>query len=231
MDDNENSQSQKPPKKNRIIKPSFYVDDERRVICDSHSQIERIRTLSSLSDLPAFQETQQIEKILTCKACNHYHNDVCFFPKEDIDRIEKDRLAYTFNCKLCGGSIDRPLTVMYSIYHKEKHNVQIPTVCCTCFDTLDNDTFLKKARQRILLFSFSFVTSIILFFWYFYTIIANTVWGSLVLVVSLAFFAYMAVRDVRSIIFLLRGRKYYKMTYEKVKEKEMGKYVDDFPFD
>ena len=154
------------------------------------------------------------------------------FPKDEIDRIEKDRLSYTFSCKLCGGSIDRPLTIMYSLYNKEKYNVQIPTVCCTCFSTLDNDTFLRDARRRIIILAISFIVSISLFFSYAFTLFSSYIWGGiLLLVVALAFWAYMAVRDVRSIIFLLRGRKYYKKTYGLVKKREKGKYVDDFPFD
>ncbi|MHA1451601.1 MAG: hypothetical protein ACTSRD_01930 [Promethearchaeota archaeon] len=231
MDENENFQSQQPTKKYRIIKPSFYIDDERRVVCESHSQIERILTLSSLSNLPAFQETQQVEKLLTCKTCKHYQNDVCFFPKEEIDRIEKDRLAKIFHCKLCGGSIDRPLTIMYSLYNKEKYNVQIPTVCCTCFSTLDKDTYMSDTRRRIIIYSISFIVSIALFFSYAFTLLSSTAWGIFLFVVVLAFWAYMGVRDIKNIIFLLKGQKYYKKTYGQAKQREKGKYVDDFPFD
>ncbi|TFG21300.1 MAG: hypothetical protein EU530_00705 [Promethearchaeota archaeon] len=231
MDENKNSQSQNPQKKHQIIKPSFYVDDERRVICESHSQIERIRTLSSLADLPAFQESREIEKILTCKACNHYHNDVCYFPKEEIDRIEKDRLAYTFNCKLCGGSIDRPLTVMYSIYNKEKFNVQIPLICCTCFSNLDDDSFIANSRKRILMLSLSFAFSIFMVIYYGRIAILSNIWGILLFGITLAFWIYLAIRDVRKIIFLFRGRKYYKKTYGIAKKRDKGKYVDEFPFD
>ena len=231
MDEYEHSRSEKPIKKHRIIQPSFYIDSERRVICESHSQIERIRSLAALSDLPAFQEANQVEKLLTCKSCNHYHNDVCFFPKEEIDQIEKDRQAYTFHCTLCGGSIDRPLTIMYSLYNKEKFNVQIPTVCCTCFSTLDNDTYLENSRRRILFFVLSFVISIFLFFSYAFTIFASNAIGIVLLSIVLIFWVYMAIRDVRNIIFLLKGRKYYKKTYGQARKKEEGKYVDDFPFD
>lgn len=230
MDEYENTQSQNF-KKYRIIKPTFYVDDERRVICESHSQIERIRVLSSLSHLPEFGESQQVEGILTCLACKHYQNDECFFPKEEIDKIEKDRLSYTFHCKLCGGSIDRPLTIMYSLYNKYKFKVDIPLVCCTCFSTLDDNSFLTKTRSRLILFSLSILASIFIFIRYFMALFIGGVLGIVLLSITLAFWGYMAVRDVRNIIFLIRGRKYYKKTYGKVKERKDGKYIDDYPFD
>jgi hypothetical protein len=230
MDEKNYSETQNL-KKYRIIKPSFYVDDERRVICESHSQIERIRVLSSLAHLPAFGESQQVEKILTCKTCKHYQNDECYFPKEEIDRIEKDRLSYTFHCKLCGGSIDRPLTIMYSLYNKEKFQVDIPLVCCTCFSTLDDDSFMTSTRRRIIFFTLSFLASIFLFLSYSMVLFSNPVWGIILMIVALVFWGYMAVRDVRSIIFLIRGRKYYKKTYGKAKERKDGKYIDDYPFD
>jgi len=62
-------------------------------------------------------------------------------------------------------------------------------------------------------------------------VISGSVWGIVLLCAVLVFWAYMAIRDVRSIIFLIRGRKYYKMTYGKAKERKEGQYVDDFPFD
>ncbi|MBN2157203.1 MAG: hypothetical protein JW776_14255 [Candidatus Lokiarchaeota archaeon] len=226
----ESSTEPQKRKKFQIIKPSFYVDDARRVICESHSQIEKIRALSSLSDIPAFQETQQLEKILTCKTCLHYKNDTCYFPKEDIDNIERDRLSYRFSCKLCGGSIDRPLTIMYSLYNKKKYHVEIPTVCCNCFSSLEDDSFLSNTRRRIIFFTLSFLISIYLFFSYAMVFIASSIWGIILLAIALIFWGYMAVRDIRSILFLVRGRKYYKQTYGQAKRKE-GQYVDEFPFD
>ncbi len=231
---NENDNLQTNPKKHRIIKPSFYVDEKRRVICESHSQIERIRVLTSLSDLPAFQETQQLEKILTCKTCKHYTDDVCYFPKSEIDKIEQDRLSYTFHCKLCGESIDRPLTIMYSIYNKEKFNVQIPTVCCTCFDSLENNSFLPKARTRIFTLLLSIILSVFISYLFtkdLMTIFTGNIWGIILVGLTVAFFLYLVVRDVRRIIFLFRGRRYYRDTYGRAKQREKGKYVDDYPFD
>ena len=230
MTESEKSQSHHPNRK-QIIMPSFYVDNEGRVICESHSQIERIRAYSSLTNFNDFNEAHQVEKLLTCKMCTHYTKDECYFPKEEIDKIERDRLSFTFHCKLCGGAIDRPLTIMYSLYNKSKLNVDIPLVCCSCFSTLDDDTFLSNSRRRIALFSVTLLISIVLFVAYSMVIMSSSIWGIFLLVVSLVFWVYMAIRDIRNIIFLIRGRKYYKKTYGKIKEKKEGEYIPEFPFD
>ncbi len=224
------SQTSNNPKKPRIIKPVFSIDDSKRVICESHSQIERIRALSSLSDISTFFETQQLEHILSCKTCKHYQDDVCYFPKSEIDKIEHDRLSYTFHCNLCGGSIDRPMTIMYSLYNKNKFNVNIPTVCCTCFSSLEDDTFLSKTRKRIGLLGFSFVINFLTVLYFIFRIASN-IWWIILLCAGLGVWALLAIPDIRNIIFLLRGQKYYKKTYGKVKEKKKGEYVGDFPFD
>ncbi len=154
-----NTNDSHPPnksKQHKIIQPSFYIDDSQRVVCESHSQIERIRVLSSSANQPLFYESNELDRILTCKTCQHYHDDECFFPKSEIDKIERDRISYTFHCTLCGGSIDRPMTIMYSLYNKDKFNVNIPTICCSCFSSLEQDKFLLKTRKRIILFAFSF---------------------------------------------------------------------------
>jgi uncharacterized membrane protein len=233
MDEYEHSQSKKPIKKHRIIKPSFYIDDERRVICESHSQIERIRSLTAFSDFPGSEATFQLEKLLTCKTCDFYKKDVCYFPKEEIDKIEKDRRTNYFHCKLCGGSIDRPLTIIYSLYNKEKFNVQMPTVCCTCFAALENGSFLKNARAQILKFSSFIILTLIFLYFFWDDIIAIGVdpIGLGLLAIMGAFVLYLIIRDIKSINYLVKGIKYYKKTYGVAKEREKGKYVDDFPFD
>jgi hypothetical protein len=48
--------------------------------------------------------------------------------------------------------------------------------------------------------------------------------------IALGFWAYVAIRDIKNIILLLRGRKYYKFTFGKVKKEKQGNYVDDFQF-
>jgi len=233
MNNNENSQHENSKKK-RIIQPSFYIDDGQRVICESHSQIDRIRVLSSFSAMPELEEAQQLEKILTCKTCKHYHNDECFFPKEEIDKIESDRLDYTFHCNLCGGSIDRPLTIMYSLYNKHVFKVDVPTVCCSCFSTLEDDSFLSNTRRRIIPIVLSSVLSSIFFLsliaFFFYSFRAIHGWIFLLFFLIMAIWAYFIFPNVRSIIFLLRGREYYKKTYGKIKH-QTDQYVDDFPFD
>lgn len=236
MNENKNSQSQKPPKRHRIIRPSFYIDDKNRVICESHSQIERILTLTSLAEVPAFEETHQLENIITCKTCAHYRNDVCYFSKEDINKIEKDRLSYSYHCNLCGQSIDRPLTIMHSLYNKTKFNVDIPTVCCTCYSSLEKDSYQDHSRQKMIttiikLIFFAIIQFLsVLGIRYIFAFAGGLYLGIMLFVTIFLGCSYIVFQDSRNLMFLIRGRKYYKKTFGKIKKREEGDYIDDFPF-
>ena len=136
-------------------------------------------------------------------------------------------------CKLCGGSIDRPMTIMYSLYNKEKFNVQIPTVCCACFDSLDNNSFLALTRKRIIAVSLSIISALAFLYIYRGSLfsLANSIGGIMLIAIVLGLIVYLIAKDGKNLVFILRGRKFYQNTYGKAKKRKKGEYVDEFPFD
>ena len=140
-----------------IINPTFEIDDKGRVICQRHTNFP----FFVMSGKTRQQEIQ-MEKDLTCITCNHYNNDECYFPKTEIDKIEVDRLGMVaFKCKLCGSQIDRMLTIIQKLYLQEKFNIEIPLVCCTCYESLKKKNFMEYHEKRLFLAYFLNVSIII----------------------------------------------------------------------
>jgi len=106
-----------------VIEPSFEIDEKGKVICQS------------LSMYPT---------------CSHYENDECYFPVSEIDKIELDRLTRSrFQCKTCGNKIDLMLTIMQKIYYEVKFNMKMPLICCSCYESLQNNKFEEYYLKRI----------------------------------------------------------------------------------
>ena len=128
-----------------VIEPSFEIDEKGRVICQSHSKYPHL-----IKPGKTYLEELQMEKDLTCKSCSHYINDDCYFPKSEIDRIELDRLNRSrFQCNLCGNKIDRMLTIMQKIYFEVKYNMNMPLICCNCYQSLEEKKFTDYFKRRI----------------------------------------------------------------------------------
>ena len=49
--------------------------------------------------------------------------------------------------------------------------------------------------------------------------------------IMIILFLYLLFVNIRDLIYLIRGKRYYDNTYAKLKEKKDGQYIDDFPFD
>ena len=128
----------------RYVLPSFEIDNKGRVLCKKHSEYSFFK----LQHKSYYQE-RRMENLLTCKTCIHYEQNDCYFPREEINKIEFDREKRNrFKCVLCGNRIDRMLTIIQKLYYEEKFNVKIPLICCICYETLKNGTFLEFFSKR-----------------------------------------------------------------------------------
>ncbi|MFX0075001.1 MAG: hypothetical protein ACFE96_06130 [Candidatus Hermodarchaeota archaeon] len=128
-----------------VVEPSFEIDEKGRVICQSHSNYPQF-----IKPDKTYLEEMQSENQLTCKSCLHYINDDCYFPKSEIDKIENDRLSRSrFQCNLCGNKIDRMLTIIQKIYLEVKFNMNMPLICCNCYQNLREKNFSVYLRRRI----------------------------------------------------------------------------------
>jgi hypothetical protein len=198
----------------RYLEPEFTIDEENRVICLKHSEINKIMAFKQN------HENLALETILNCQTCQHYKDDNCYFPKEEIDKIEQDRLSTEIQCKLCGNRIDRQLAIIYSLYYRSKSNVEIPVICCSCFSSLNDNSFFKNSKKRMLFYFTSLAISSYFLISYFLTIIMFSFWGILLFIIPFLFWGYMSMRDIKSIYYLWKGRKYYASTFANNQEDD-----------
>ncbi len=197
------------------VHPEFIIDDEGRTICTKHSEYDKIEALNLAKYYP-----NELEKILTCFRCDHFKNDVCYFPKAEIERIEQDRLNEKLSCKLCGMKIHRLLTILQSFYYREKFNIEMPVICCTCYAALNNNTFYRDTKRRMIFFGISLAMSLYFLFSYLLTIFYFSIFEIFFILVPFLFFAYISIKDLKSIYNLYKGRRYYKELQEKIGEFE-----------
>lgn len=127
-----------------FVEPSFEIDKKGRVICQYHSNY----SFFVMPDKTLIQE-RQMEVLLTCKTCKHYFENDCYFPRKEINRIEIDRTKrHMFICKFCGNNIDRMLSVMQKLYLKERFNIEIPLICCSCYESLKSHKLVKDLKVK-----------------------------------------------------------------------------------
>ncbi len=207
---------------NGIVQPEWTIDDDGIPYCKMQTDYDKIIETNLKKRFPA-----EFEKMLNCKHCDHYKNDNCFFPKSEVDKIERDRLNLTIRCQLCGMKIDRPFSILMSLYYKEKFNVNMPVICCTCYAGLEHGTFVKNSKRRMILFAISLFTSIYFLFTYFISIPVFNWISILLFILPFSFWGYITVRDLKNIYYLRKGRKYYdELMNAAPKEKEYSRRDD-----
>jgi hypothetical protein len=226
-DDSVNIDSRLKSDNRSVIEPEFTVDDDGIPYCKKQTDYDKIVAMNLKQRFPL-----EFEKMLTCFRCDHYKNNTCFFPKKAIEEIEEDRVDLKIRCELCGTKIHRLYSILMSMFYKEKHGVNIPVICCTCYATLEQGTFEKNSKRRMLLFGISLLTSIYFLFTYFLTIFIFNYIGILLFILPFLFWGYISVRDMKTLYYLWKGRKYYDKlmgteTKEKDEEPLREKFLDE----
>ncbi len=211
---------------NNIVMPEFTIDEDGIPYCIKQTNYEKIIGLKK-------QYPREFEKMLNCKHCDHYKKNDCYFPRNEIDKIEEDRVKQNIKCLLCGMKIDRPFSIIMSELYKDQHDVNLPVICCTCYAGLERGTFESTSKRRMILFAISLITSIYFLSMYFFQMFTFTWYSILVIIIPFAFWGYISIRDIKSIYYLHQGRKYYKhimgaQKREKTKEESFKeKYTDE----
>lgn len=188
-----------------ITYPEWTIDEDGIPYCTQQTNYTKIMEANLKKRFP-----HEFEKMLHCQHCDHYKNNDCYFPKTEIDKIERDRNNLTFRCQLCGMKIDRVFSILMSLYYKQKFGVTMPVICCACYASLENNSFEKNSKRRMILFVVSLVTSLYFLFTYFLSLFSFNWMGILFFVLPFAFWGYISIRDLKNIYYLYQGRKYYK---------------------
>ncbi len=198
------------------IEPKFEIDEKGRVLCLNHTNYEFFKD----PDIKRSQE-QLLEKQLTCKTCEHYRNNNCYFSKLRIDQIEYKRVKKKkgYVCKLCGNKIDRMLTIIYKKYYKEKYNVNFPLICCACYDALRKDKYVESNKFRSNIFLYNALYAVyslvsILLFLLIYQI------GIFYLIIFIIPVIYLFLLNMKKRKALKDGMRYYQDFFSKSSNEE-----------
>ncbi len=195
---------------NGVVNPEFIIDEEGRSICTKHTEYKKMMELDFAKNYP-----NEFELMLTCLRCNHYKEDHCYFPKAEIDKIEKDRLKEGIRCQLCGMKIHRLMTILHSFYYKQKFGVEMPIICCTCYAALNSNDYMNNTKKRMLFFGFSLMMTMYFLISYFSKIFFFSILEISLIIGPLLCFLYIAIKDLKSLYYLYRGRKYYQEIAKK----------------
>ena len=194
------------------VEPVFEIDEKSRVLCQRHSNYAYFVEPGKLY----FQE-RLLESLLTCKTCAHYFDNDCYFPKSEIDKIEFDRLRRNaFTCKLCGNKIDRMFTVIQKLYLKEKYNVEIPLICCLCYENLNNNKYLDESKKWFYKFLYMVIGQS---FFLIYFLISFLIFGPTTFLFLLFCFPWLlsTYRILKKLKNIKSGMRYYEKNFAKRK--------------
>ncbi len=199
-----------------LVQPEWYIDDDGIPYCKKQTDFDKIIQSNIKKRFP-----YEFEKMLNCQHCNHYKNDKCFFPKSEIDKIESDRQNLKIRCQLCGMKIDRPFSILMSYQYKDKFNVTMPVICCSCYLGLERGDFLKITQKKLTYFVIMFVISLYFIFTYFISFIHSSALGLFFFIFTMSFWGYFSVKNLKQIYYLKQGKKFYEeLMNAKSNEKE-----------
>jgi len=187
-----------------FIEPSFEIDEKGRVICQSHSNYPFFATPNK-----TYIEEKKMENLLTCKTCVHFKQNNCYFPQSEIIKIEKDRILHgVILCKLCGNKIDRMLTVIQKFYLKDRFNIEMPLVCCSCYESLKKNEFISTSKRKSTnLTLYVFYMSLLLLFNFVIGIFFG--YASVIMIIGVIMWLFTLINYLRRLYLIKKGRKYY----------------------
>ena len=200
------------------IEPKFIIDDKGRVICKKHSKYEDfVKPKDDFQDL-------YLEIELTCKTCLHYHKNDCFFSKSKIDEIELNRTKKKkeFLCRLCGKKIDRMLSIIHKLYNKETYDIEMPLICCDCFEKLNKKEYLSYSRKLTDFYILNIIISIflLLYFAYFLSILQiPLIFYFIIVIPIISFIGFIVIfiiyKCTKKLRLIFKGIKYYKKHFNQ----------------
>ncbi|TFF97119.1 MAG: hypothetical protein EU540_09180 [Promethearchaeota archaeon] len=195
----------------------FEIDEKGRVLCKNHSNYDYlIRPRDYFQDL-------YLDAELTCKTCSHYENNECYFSKTRIDEIINKGLKKTYLCRLCGKRIDRMLSIIHKLYYKEIYDVEMPLICCDCYEKIKTNEFLTYSKKMTDFYLLNIVISIffLCYFAFFLLIFDLEPTSYYILIIVICFIVSVVFRKcIKKLRHFYFGIKYYKKHFPNQKSKE-----------
>jgi ribosomal protein L37AE/L43A len=86
----------------------------------------------------------------SCKKCDYYINDECYFSQEEIKKFRRGLGAYIFfnryKCEFCATPISNIYNLMQQQFLEKNNNIKIPLLCSDCKKSIKKNTIKKKMR-------------------------------------------------------------------------------------
>ena len=193
--------------------PSFEIDDKGRVICRKHSKYEYF------TEPKDYFQDLYLDFELTCKTCSYYKNDNCYFSRSRIDDIEykRQKKKKLFLCRLCGRKIDRMLTVIHQIFYKEIYDVDLPLICCDCYEKINKNKFLSYSKKMTEFYILNIIISIYFLCLFAFFLSVLDVQPILYYVLIIPLFSFVSfiviviiVKCIKKLRYFIFGIKYFK---------------------
>jgi len=131
-----------------MVNPKFEIDRNGRVLCKIHTNYEMFKDSPSPIDLIGITLR---DRKLTCETCSYYKKDNCYFSKNEIDGIIRNKNWFhrKFKCEICNSRITLLFSILQKLFLKKEKNVDISLICCTCNILLQSGKPRKNALKII----------------------------------------------------------------------------------
>ncbi|MFX1256839.1 MAG: hypothetical protein ACFFAN_03190 [Promethearchaeota archaeon] len=198
----------------------FEIDEKGRVICKSHSKYDFfIKPKDYFQDL-------YLDIELTCKTCVHYQNNDCYFSKSRIDIIEyKRQRRESYFCKFCRKKIERMFSIIYKLYYKEIFDVEIPLICCDCYEKINKDEFLSYCKKMTDFYLLNIVISVFIFSYFIFLLSLLDIQPILNYIFFITLFSVVSFillliifKSIKKLRYLIYGIKYYKKHFSNINQ-------------
>lgn len=140
------------------MEPEFIIYNHK-VLCKSHPLCSRYldlwEELGTIEDGDPMGTSKFLEVVavygdlMTCKNCDHYINDECYFSKSELKKIRLKVYLRRYRCKLCGNPIHKMHNVLHKKLTERRGNVEIPLICCFCHEDMGSPDIKESFSEDL----------------------------------------------------------------------------------
>jgi hypothetical protein len=140
------------------MEPDFIIHNHE-VLCKSHPLCSRYLDLweefHNIEDGDPLKWSKFLDietvygDLMTCKTCDHYINDDCYFSKSELKKIRFRVNLRRFRCELCGNPIHKMHNVLHKKLTESQANVEIPLICCFCHANMGSPDIKESFNEDL----------------------------------------------------------------------------------
>lgn len=209
------------------MEPDFIIYNHK-VLCKSHPLCSRYldlwEELGTIEDGDPLGTSKFLEvmtvygDLMTCKTCDHYIHDDCYFSKSELKKTRLRVRLRRFRCELCGNPIHKMHNVLYKKIKESQGNVEIPLICCSCHANMGSPDIKESFNEDLkayLVASGAWLLGTIIFL-----ILSFVLPFILEIYIALIIFSLMCLYS--SIVFFI---KYVRLKVSMKKSKILSKFL------